>query len=116
MKIAAPTLARALLLCALAASAAVAQEAQPKMTSKNGPAPAAITATSTPAELARAAFLAQGGEKFRALKNMMLIGTVDMFSPGSTQSLTGKFGIIYAGDRMRLNIQTPLFQLESIFD
>jgi len=39
-----------------------------------------------------------------------------MSAPGSTQALTGKFGLIFAGERMRMNIQTPLFQLEGIFD
>src|SRR5437763_6429099 len=119
----APALTRVLLVLSLAA-AAHAQQAQPKTTDKSAPvataspaAPAnAITATSTPLELARAAFQAQGGEKFRQLKNMVLIGAVDMYAPGSTQSLTGKFGLIFAGERMRMNIQTPLFQLESIFD
>ncbi len=119
MKIAVSTLTRALLLVVCAASMVNAQEAQPKPANKTttttAAAPvAAITATSTPAELARAAFVAQGGEKFRTLKNMMLIGSVEMFSPGSTQSLSGKFGLILAGERARLNIQTPLFQLESI--
>ncbi len=115
MKTLTPTrLTRALLPLVLFV-AVQAQQPQPKSPDKSAP-PVAITATTAPLELARAAFLAQGGEKFRALRNMMLIGSVDMFSPGSTQSLTGKFGIIYAGDRMRLNIQTPLFQLESIFD
>jgi len=37
-----------------------------------------ITANSTPVELARAALAAQGGDKFRNLKSMMLIGTVDL--------------------------------------
>ena len=123
MKIVAPTFLRAALLLALAANAGIAQQGQTQATDKSAPAtakttaPAAgVTATSTPQELARAAFLAQGGEKFRALKNMMLIGSVDMFSPGSTQSLTGKFGLILTPDRARMNIQTPLFQLESISD
>ena len=105
-----------LLLFTVVVSIHAQQEQAKKDDKAKQPAAAAITATSTPLELARAAFNAQGGEKFRALRNMVLIGTVDMFQPGSTQSLTGQFGLIYAGDRMRLNIQTPLFQLESIFD
>ena len=120
MKTNAPVRLSFALLLLLGICAAVdAQQAQPKKDNKAAlPAVAAagITAASTPVELARATFLAQGGEKFRTMKNMVLIGTVDMFSPGSTQSLSGKFGLIYAGERMRMNIQTPLFQLESIFD
>ncbi|PYS93701.1 MAG: hypothetical protein DMF64_03760 [Acidobacteria bacterium] len=125
MKILTPTYTRVLLVFLLAATAAHAQQAQTKAPDKPAAASSAkataspapvITAESTPLELARAAFQAQGGEKFRQLKNMVLIGAVDMYSPGSTQSLTGKFGLIFAGERMRMNIQTPLFQLEGIFD
>jgi hypothetical protein len=119
--------ARVLLALMSLTVAAYAQQppppAQPKATDKpaaaatNSAAPSAVlTANMSPTELARAAFNAQGGEKFRALKNMVLIGSVEMYSPGSTQSLSGKFGLIFAGDRMRMNIQTPLFQLEGIFD
>jgi hypothetical protein len=109
----------ALLLATVAAHAQQPQTKTPDAPAASAAKPATapvITAQSTPLELARAAFQAQGGEKFRQLKNMMLIGAVDMYSPGSTQSLTGQFGLILAGERMRMNIQTPLFQLESIFD
>ncbi len=120
MKIAAPTIAaRALLTLLLLAASGYAQE-KTAATTTAAPAAAttsaAITAATAPLDLARAAFNAQGGEKFRALKSMMLIGAVDMYSPGSTQSLSGQFGLLLAGDRMRMSIQTPLFQLESIFD
>src|SRR5438045_1561249 len=101
MKTNAPIRLSFALLLLLGIFAAVnAQQTQPKKDDKAAlPAVAArITAASTPVELARAAFLAQGGEKFRTMKNMVLIGTVDMFSPGSTQSLSGKFGLIYAGE------------------
>jgi outer membrane lipoprotein-sorting protein len=123
MKFAAPVAVRALCATLLFALVGNAQQAQPKSTDKTPPAAAAtgvpaagLNAPTAPMELARAAFNAQGGEKFRALKNMMLIGSVDMYSPGSTQSLSGKFGLIMAPDRARMNIQTPLFQLEAISD
>ncbi len=77
---------------------------------------AAITAASTPLELARATYEAQGGEKYRALKNMVLFGTADLYSPTSTQSLSGRFGMIYAGDRMRLEVQSPLFNFTLVSD
>jgi Domain of unknown function (DUF4292) len=75
-----------------------------------------ITAAMSPVELARAAFNAQGGEKFRNLKNMILLGTVDLYAPSSTQSLTGKFGMILAGEKLRQDIQSPLFSFQIIFD
>jgi len=75
-----------------------------------------ITAAMSPIELARAAFNAQGGEKFRNLKNMMLIGSVDLYAPNSTQSLTGKFGMILAGEKLRQEIQSPIVSFQLIFD
>src|SRR5438128_1650104 len=93
----------ALLLCV-----SVAGFAQGEAPAKNGAAlasgsataPVAITASSTPIELARAALAAQGGEKFKNLKNMILIGTVELFAPNSTQSIPGKFYIVTQGDKV----------------
>jgi len=76
-----------------------------------------ITANSTPVELARAALAAQGGDKFRNMKSMMLIGTVDLYAPNSTQSLPGKFVMITAGDRVRLDIDArPIMSFKQIYD
>ena len=50
------------------------------------PAPPAITANTTPIELARAALMAQGGDKFKNLKSMMLTGSADLYAPNSTAS------------------------------
>jgi hypothetical protein len=62
----------------------------------------------SPLELARAAYMAQGGEKFRNLKNMMMLGSVDLYSPNSTQSLSGKFGMIVAGEKVRQDVQSAI--------
>ena len=70
----------------------------------NGSAPAAITATTTPVDLARAALAAQGGDKFKSVTSMVLIGTVDLYAPNSTQSIPGKFVMVTAGDKMRIDI------------
>ena len=53
------------------------------------PAPA-ITANSTPIELARAALAAQGGDKFKNLKSMMLVGSANLYAPNSAQSVDRK--------------------------
>jgi hypothetical protein len=80
------------------------------------PKAAAITAASTPAELARAAFEAMGGERARAVKSLILLGSVDLYSPNSTQSISGRFGVITAGDRIRQEMQSPFFNLSMIHD
>ena len=76
-----------------------------------------ITPTSTPAELARAAFLAQGGDKFRSVQNMILRGSVQLYPPNSIQSIPGSFSIVTAGDKLRMEIDArPAIVFKQIFD
>jgi hypothetical protein len=120
MKEYAPTL----LVLLLISSAALAQG--PEAAKSNGagtsatssiPPPPAITANSTPLELARAALAAQGGDKFKSLKSMMLIGTADLYAPNSTQSIPGKFAMVTAGDKVRIDIDArPVFNFKQVYD
>ena len=81
------------------------------------PAAPAINANSTPVELARAALAAQGGDKFKNLKNVWLVGTVDLYAPNSAQSIPGKFSLVTAGPKMRLDVDaSPVFKFKQIFD
>ena len=81
-----------------------------------GPAPN-ITATTPPLELARIAVQAQGGEKFQKLTSMVLIGSVELFAPNSTQSLPGKFVMVTAGDKMRIDIDArPTINFKTIYN
>ena len=81
------------------------------------PAPPAITANTTPLELARAALAAQGGEKFKNLKSMMLIGSADLYPPNSTSSIPAKFMIVTTGDKLRIEIDArPAFNFKQIYD
>jgi hypothetical protein len=98
---------------------------QGESTTKNGTAPAAgaaatpitITAATTPADLARAALAAQGGEKFKNLKNMILIGTVELFAPNSTQSIPGKFYIVTQGEKVLMDIDArPAVAFKQIYN
>jgi hypothetical protein len=78
---------------------------------------AAITATTAPLDLARAAFAAQGGEKFRDLKSMVLRGSVDLYAPNSTQSIPGGFGIVIAGEKARIEVDArPAVSFKMIYD
>jgi hypothetical protein len=77
----------------------------------------AITATTTPEDLARAALTAQGGEKFRNLKSLVLRGSVDLYAPNSTQAIPGGFVIVLAGDRVRLEVDArPAVSFKQIYD
>jgi hypothetical protein len=100
--------------------------AQGEASSKTGPAaassggsaaPVAITATTPPIDLARAALTAQGGDKFKNLKSMVLIGSVNLYPPNSTQSVPGQFVIVTAGGRVRIEINAPpIISFKQIYD
>lgn len=76
-----------------------------------------ITAESTPVELAKAAFTAQGGEKFRNVQNMMLRGSVSLYPPNSPQSIPGSFSIVTANDKLRMEIDArPIIVFKQIYD
>ena len=102
-----------LLLFLVGASAALAQG--PDSTKPAVPTSAAtvatptanITAKSTPIELARAALAAQGGDKFKNLKSTWLSGSVNLYAPNNNQPIPGKFILVTAGDRLRLDVSAP---------
>ncbi len=77
----------------------------------------AITATTTPVDMARAAIAAQGGEKFKNVKSMVLRGSVDLYAPNSTQPIPGGFAIVLAGDKARLEVDArPAVTFKQIYD
>jgi hypothetical protein len=79
--------------------------------------PITIAAETTPKELARAAFMAQGGEKFRSVQNMMLRGSVQLYPPNSVQSIPGAFSLVTAGDKLRMEIDArPAITFKQIYD
>lgn len=113
----------AITVCLVGSGAAVfAQEHAPAKTSAPAPtasAPPAITITpeSTPLELAKAAFIAQGGEKFRNVQNMILRGSVSLYPPNSPQSIPGAFSIVTANDKLRMEIDArPILVFKQIYD
>lgn len=112
----APTLAALLLLV----SAAFGQgpDSKPAGNGANTiPAGPPITAGSTPMDLARAALAAQGGDHFKNLKSMMLFGSANLYAPNSTNSIPGKFYMVTAGDKVRIEIDArPLFNFKQIYD
>jgi hypothetical protein len=109
-------------LCSVVLAIAVCAGVQAQGDAKSGngaaAAPAvAITATTSPMDLARAALAAQGGEKFKTLKSMVLRGSVDLYAPNSTQSIPGGFIWVIAGDKVRLEIDDrPAISFKQIYD
>lgn len=75
-----------------------------------------ITATTSAMDLARAAFNAEGGEKFRNMKSLVINGSLDLYGPNSSFALPGKFYVVTAGVRSRREIRAdppapPLIRL-----
>jgi hypothetical protein len=109
-------------LLALAFIAAVSVQAQTDTNAKAvntsaAAATVAITSSTSPIDLARAALTAQGGEKFRNVKSMVLRGSVDLYAPNSTQSIPGGFIIVLAGDKVRMEIDArPAVSFKTIYD
>lgn len=96
----------------------LAQE-PPKTPPANGAtAPAiVITPETSPMDLARAAFAAQGGEKFRSVQNMILRGSVQLYPPNSVQSIPGSFSLVTAGPKLRMEIDArPAIVFRQIYD
>ena len=76
-----------------------------------------ITPESSAMDLAKAAFTAQGGEKFRNVQNMMLRGSVSLYPPNSPQSIPGAFSIVTANDKLRMEIDArPVIVFKQIYD
>lgn len=103
-----------------AVSASGQEPAKPAPANGGGAAAApavVITPETTPKDLARAAFMAQGGEKFRSVQNMMLRGSVQLYPPNSVQSIPGSFSLVTAGEKLRMEIDArPAIVFKQIFD
>jgi hypothetical protein len=103
-------------------SALLAQEHGPAKSTPATPPDAAapavnITAESSPMDLAKAAFTAQGGEKFRQVQNVMLRGSVSLYPPNSPQSIPGAFSIVTANEKLRMEIDArPIIVFKQIYD
>ena len=76
--------------------------------------PVAITAATSPEDLAHAALAALGGPNYLNLKSLVLTGTADLYAPTSTQSVPSKFVIVESAGRYRIEIQSPLFTFRQI--
>lgn len=108
-----------LLAAVMLSSLAVYAQDSAKPSSGNGTAKSvvAITATTPPSELARLAVEAHGGAKLKAVQNMILRGSVDLYAPNSTQSIPGGFIIVTAGEKLRMEVDArPAISFKQIFD
>ena len=75
----------------------------------------AATAASTPLDVAKAAIVAHGGEKFQHMKSLLVMGTVDITGAFS-QVIPATFRFITSGDRYMLELNNPISPLKQVFD
>jgi len=74
-----------------------------------------ISKNSTPMELAKAALQAHGGDKFKAMKSLIVRGTADI-SGSPTQVIPATFAMILAGEKYRLEITNPFQPFKQVYD
>ena len=105
---------------ALLFATAIAAYAQGETSTRTAPAgstPVAITAQSTPTDLARAALAAHGGDKVKNIKSQVLTGTVNFYAPNIPQAIPGKFTMTTAGDKVRFDMDaSPMMIFKQIYD
>lgn len=77
---------------------------------------AQIKTDATPLELARIAVAAHGGDKFKNIKSLTQIGTVEVTAPNSTQSLPATYKLILSGEKSRFEINSAFFNFQQIYD
>lgn len=106
-----------LLIFTFAAGAFAQKDNKQKQSEKEKPiiASVAVSKTSTPLELAKAALAAHGGDKFKNMKSLVIIGTADV-AGSPTMTFPAPFVMTFSGEKYRLEISTPFMQLKQIYD
>jgi hypothetical protein len=91
------------------ASVVLAQPSTPKIDSKK---------SDFDAEKKRAQLTleAHGGAKLKAMKTLIMRGSVDVATAGFAQAIPATFITIYSGDKYRLEINNPLQPFKQIYD
>ncbi|MEQ1923318.1 MAG: hypothetical protein ABL952_12500 [Pyrinomonadaceae bacterium] len=96
------------------ASAAFGQEAVPTPES-SPPAVVASVNDNTSIDLARATLAAHGGDRFIKIKTLVLRGTADLSTAGSTQTIPASFAIVISDVRYRFDIHSQAFSYRQIY-
>ena len=66
--------------------------------------------------LAKLAVEAHGGDKLRNMKTLVIIGSVDATASNIPQAIPATFVTIFAGDKYRVEIKSPLQPIKQAFD
>jgi hypothetical protein len=95
------------LICILAGSglAQIAVPAKPT---------ASVKADADPADLAKAALTAHGGEKLKQMRSLLMRGSVDLNV--NNQSIPATFYTVISGDKYSFEINNPFQPLKQVYD
>jgi hypothetical protein len=77
---------------------------------------ATATADTSAADLAKLVFEAHGGAKFRAMKTLVMKGSVDVTSTALPQSIPGAFTMAFAGEKYRVELASALQTFKQTYD
>lgn len=66
--------------------------------------------------LAKETFKAHGGEKFKNMKTLSILGDVDVTVSSFNQALPATFATIFSGEKYRLEINSQMANFKQIFD
>ena len=67
-------------------------------------------------ELANATLKAHGGDNFKNMKSLTIIGSVDVTPSNFPQKIPATFVTIFAGDKYRFELNNPFQPIKQIFD
>jgi hypothetical protein len=73
-------------------------------------------ANSEAMDLAKAAFAAHGGAKFKAIKSMVVRGSVDLTSSVFNQPIPSAFSMAFAGDKYRMELVNAIQSFKQSYD
>lgn len=66
--------------------------------------------------LAKLALAAHGGEKLRAMRSLVVSGSVDVTTSAIAQAIPATFVTIFAGEKYRIEIVNPFQPIKQVFD
>lgn len=66
--------------------------------------------------LAKLTLAAHGGEKLRAMKSMIMRGSVDITTSAFNQAIPATFVVIFAKEKYRFEIANPFQPIKQVFD
>jgi hypothetical protein len=88
----------------------------PKTGSTAASAPSAVANFAAEKALANQVLEAHGGSKLKAMRTLVIKGTVDLTTSAITQAIPATFVTIFAGDKYRIELANPFQPFKQVYD